>query len=102
VASLPDLEVERERERVSTLHYNTWFDEGCFEDIAEEDRDRELWEEACYYGPAILGAIWDEGGRELDEALADGVDFTRASDITEDDVRAYLNRTSDPNAPHKP
>ena len=97
VASLPDPEAEREKERVFGLHHLTWLDGGSFEDIPEKDRDRELWEQACYYGPALLAILWDKGGPERDEALADGVDFTRALDITEDDIRAYLDRTSDPN-----
>ena len=101
MAYLPDPEAERESKRLRELHYLTWLDEGSFEDISEEDRDRELWEQACYWGPALLAVMWDCGGPELDEALADGVDFTRAG-ITEDEIRAYLNRTSDPNIPHKP
>ena len=97
MAYLPDPEAERESKRLWKLHLLTWLVEGSFEDIPEEDRDRELWERACDWGPAILAVMWDCGGPELDEALADGVDFTRVEGITEDDVRAYLNRTSDPN-----
>ena len=101
MAYLPDPEAERESKRLLELHHLTWLAEGSFEDIPEEDRDRELWEQACYWGPALLALMWDRGGPELDEALADGVDFTRAG-ITEDEIRAYLNRTSDPDIPHKP
>ncbi len=97
MAYLPDPEAERESKRLSQLHGATWLDGGSFEDIPEEDRDRELWERVCDLGPVLLAVMCDCGGPVLDEALADGVDFTRASDITEDDVRAYLNRTSDPN-----
>lgn len=101
MAYLPDPEAERESKRLLELHHLTWLAEGSFEDIPEEDRDRELWEQACDLGPVLLAIMWDCGGPELDEALADGVDFTRAG-ITEDEIRAYLNRTSDPNIPHKP
>ena len=87
---------------MSQLHGATWLDGGSFADIPEEDRDRELWEQACDLGPVLLAIMWDCGGPELDEALAAGVDFTRAVGITEDEIRAYLNRTSDPNIPHKP
>ena len=102
MASLPDPEAEREWKRLVSIHYTTWLDEGSFEDIPEEDRDRVQWWRACYYGPILLADVWSgvEPGRE--ELLAAGVDFTRALDVTEDDVRAYLNRTSDPNTPHKP
>ena len=102
MAYLPDPEAERESKRLWKLHLLTWLVEGSFEDIPEEDRDRELWGRACYYGPLLLASIWrgEEPGRE--ELLAAGVDFTRASRVTEDDVRAYLNGTSDPNTPHKP
>jgi len=102
VAYLPDPEAERESKRLRELHYLTWLYEGSFEDIPEEDRDRELWEQDCDLGPVLLAIMWDCGGPELDEALAAGVDFTRAVGITEDEIRAYLNRTSDPNIPHKP
>ena len=102
MAALPDPEAERESKRLWKLHLLTWLVEGSFEDIPEEDRDRDLWEQACYWGPALLAVMWNLGGPERDEALAAGVDFTRATGITEDDVRAYLNRTSNPNTQHKP
>ena len=102
VKALPDPEAERERERVFRLHQATWLEEGSFEDIPKKDRDPGLWEFNCKYGPTMLEAIWEGvlDGRE--ELLAAGVDFTRAEGINADDVRAYLNRTSDPNTPHKP
>ena len=102
VASLPDPKAEREWKRLVSVHYTTWLDEGSFEDISEEDRDRELWGRACYYGPILLAVIWSGGQPGREALLASGVDFTRAAGIDEDDVRAYLNRTSDPNTPHKP
>jgi hypothetical protein len=97
VAYLPDPEAERESKRLRELHYLTWLDEGSFEDIPEEDRDRELWELHCSYGPVLLEMIWEGELPGREELLDAGIDFTRASGITEDNVRAYLNRTSGPN-----
>ena len=102
MASLPDPEAEWEWKKLVSIHYTTWLNEGSFEDIPEEDRDRKLWGRACYYGPLLLAVIWSGGQPGREELLAYGVDFTRAFRVTEDDVRAYLNRTSDPNSPHKP
>jgi hypothetical protein len=101
VKALPDPEAERERERVFRLHQATWLEEGSFEDIPEKDRDPELWEFNCKYGPTMLEAIWEGvlDGRE--ELLAEGVDFTRVDGIDENAVRDHINRTSDPTTPHK-
>ena len=102
VASLPDPEAERERERISELHYNTWFDGGSLEDIPEEIRDPSLWKSYRLYGHVILKMCWEESEDAREELLAAGVDFARAEDIDEDDVRAHFYRPSDPNTPHKP
>ena len=102
VECLPDPEAEREKERLYELHGATWLDGSSFEDIPEEDRDRELWEFHCNYGPVLLEMIWEGELPGREELLDAGIDFTRCVDITEDDVRAYLSRTSDPNTPHKP
>jgi len=101
VAYLPDPQAERESKRLSQLHGATWLDGGSFEDIPEEDRDRELWELHCSYGPVLLEMIWEGELPGREELLDAGIDFTRAG-ITEDEIRAYLNRTSDPDIPHKP
>ena len=102
VKALPDPEAEQEKERVFRLHQATWLEEGSFEDIPEKDRDPELWEFNCKYGPTILEMIEKgllDGSEEL---VAEGVDFMQEEDIDEDAVREHLNRTSDPNPPHKP
>jgi hypothetical protein len=102
VKALPDPAAEREKERVSKLHYWTWLLGGPFEDIPEKDRDPELWEQACRYGHVLLEYIWEGAPDEREELLAAGVDFTQVEGIDEDDVRDHINRTSDPNSPHKP
>ena len=97
MAYLPDPEAQRESKRLRELHYLTWLDGGSFEDIPEEDRDRKVWEAHCNFGPVLLKLIWKGRLPGREELLDAGIDFTRAEGISEDDVRAYLNRTSDPN-----
>src|SRR5215203_5801942 len=87
VASLPDPEAERESERVASLHTETWLDGGSLEDIPEKDRDPSLWQTYCSYGPVLLAMVWEGELPGREEMLADGIDFTRAEGIDEDDVR---------------
>jgi hypothetical protein len=106
VAYLSNPEAEREQERVAILHCDTWFEGGSLEDIPEKDRDPSLWESACRYGPFLYGDALSKMVQEgevsmLEELLDAGIDFTRFEGITEDEIRAYLNKTSNPNTPHK-
>lgn len=88
ISAVPDPEEEMERERVLLLHLNVWWLGGTLEDIAERDRDSDLWKVATEYGPVYLQMVWEGllDGRE--ELLAAGVDFARLAGVDEDDVAA--------------
>ena len=94
VASLPDLQAERERERVALLHSETWLDGGSYEDIPEKDRNASLWETYCRYGHVFLKMIEEErvvdGSEELSAA---GIGFTWEERINEDTVSDHTSRT---------
>jgi|SRR5215204_3216858 len=86
VRGLPEL-AEEEQEKKSPLkrHIHAWLFGGLFEDIPEKERDLELWEFCCDYGPVWLELVWEDlPGHEW--LLAAGVDFTRAEGIDEEMV----------------
>src|SRR5215216_3253080 len=77
---------EQERKSLLELHIHTWLFGGSFEDIPEKERDLELWEFCCEYGPVWLGLVWENHLPGRDQLLAAGVDFTRAEGIDEEMV----------------
>src|SRR5215217_939414 len=102
VRGLPEL-AEEEQEKKSPLkrHIHAWLFGGSFEDIPEEERDLELWEFCCDYGPVWLELVWEEHLPGRDQLLAAGVDFTRVEGIDEDMVGGRPYSAGDPNAPPK-
>jgi hypothetical protein len=88
VAAFSDPVEEKERERILLLYLDLWNREGGLEDVSEKDRDPIMWKAVSDYAPVNLEMVWEGllDGRE--EALADGVDFTRLEGVDEDDVAA--------------
>ena len=88
VAAFPDPVEEKERERILLLYLGLWDREGGLEDVSEKDRDPIMWKAVSDYAPVYLEMVWEGllDGRE--EALADGVDFTRLEGVDENDVAA--------------
>jgi hypothetical protein len=93
VATFSDPVEEKERERILLLYLDLWDREGGLEDVSEKDRDPIMWKAVSDYAPVYLEMVclemvWEGllDGRE--EALADGVDFTRLEGVDEDDVAA--------------
>jgi hypothetical protein len=88
VAAFSDPVEEKERERILLLYLDLWDREGGLEDVSEKDRDPIMWKAVSDYAPVNLEMVWEGllDGRE--EALADGVDFTRLEGVDEDDVAA--------------
>ena len=87
---------------VDVLHVHTWASGGSFEDIAEKDRDPELWETASKYGPVFLGLVREgvlPGYKELRDA---GVDFTQATDVGARIVGERRNYVPASDTPHQP
>jgi hypothetical protein len=100
---LPDLaKEEQEKKSLLELHIQTWLAGGSFEDIPEKERDPELWEFCCEYGPSWLGLVCNEHLPGRDQLLAAGVDFfTRAEGIDKDLVGGCPYSAGDPNVPPK-
>ena len=92
-------EEEQEQRRLADLHWAAWVLGGSFEDIPEKDRDLELWEIHCKYGPEFLDLIWHGHLPGREELLAAGVDFTRAEGVDEDIVGGRPYGAAGPKAP---
>ena len=102
VRSIPDrAEEEQEKKKLLERHIHVWFSGGSFEDIPEKERDPELWEFSCEYGPVWLGLVWEEHLPGRERLLAAGVDFTRAEGIDEEMVGGRPYGAGGPNAPPK-
>lgn len=88
VAAIPDPEKVKEQERILRLYLDVRDRGGTLEDVPEKDRDPCTWKVVSDYAPVYMGMVWEGllDGRE--EALADGVDFTRLEGVDEDDVAA--------------
>jgi len=99
--SLGDLAEGQEKKSLLELHIQTWLFGGSFEDIPEKERDPELWEFSCEYGPVWLGLVWEEHLPGRERLLAAGVDFTRAEGIDEEMVGGRPYGAGGPNAPPK-